>query len=189
MPHRNRFTSGRGYSDQRYVLTERYRDLDSKNGNLVARDAGRSFSRSLALWAWPESPKPRRLRQAAHRRSKNSSFVESVEKVNDRQLIVNDYAASMNRKIPIQVITAADPAEPRLILYLLNGAGGGEDSSTWQRQTDVVDFFVDKNVNVATPVGGRLSYYTDWEKDDPQAGRNQWSTFLGTELPPLLNKD
>jgi S-formylglutathione hydrolase FrmB len=119
----------------------------------------------------------------------NSSYVESVEKVNDRQLIVNVYAASMNRTIPIQVITAADNSEPRPILYLLNGAGGGEDSATWQRQTDVVDFFADKNVNVATPVGGRLSYYTDWEKDDPQAGRNQWSTFLGTELPPLLNKE
>ena len=25
-----------------------------------------------------------------------------------------------------------------------------------------IEFFADKNVNVATPVGGRLSYYTDW---------------------------
>ncbi|KJF20395.1 MULTISPECIES: alpha/beta hydrolase [Rhodococcus] len=119
----------------------------------------------------------------------NGSYVKSVQKINDRQLVVNVYAASMDKMVPIQVITPADNSEPRPILYLLNGAGGGEDSATWQRQTDVVDFFSDKNVNVATPVGGRLSYYTDWEQDDPKAGRNKWSTFLGEELPPLLNKE
>lgn len=116
------------------------------------------------------------------------SYIESVERVNDRQQIVNVYAASMDRTVPIQVITPADDSVPRPILYLLNGAGGGEDAATWEYQTDVVDFFQDKDVNVATPVGGRLSYYTDWENEDPKLGKNMWSTFLGQELPPLLNK-
>lgn len=119
----------------------------------------------------------------------DGSYVQSVETVNDRQLVVNVYAASMDKIVPIQVITPADNSTPRPILYLLNGAGGGEDSATWEHQTDVVEFFADKNVNVATPVGGRVSYYTDWEKDDPEAGRNKWSTFLGKELPPLLNEE
>jgi len=118
----------------------------------------------------------------------SGSYVVSVEQVNDRQKIVNVYAASMDRVVPIQVITPADDSAPRPILYLLNGAGGGQDSATWEYQTDVVDFFQDKNVNVATPVGGRLSYYTDWQKEDPKLGKNMWSTFLGKELPPLLNK-
>ena len=120
--------------------------------------------------------------------SADGSYIESVERINGRQQIVNVYAASMDRTVPIQVITPADNSVPRPILYLLNGAGGGEDSATWEYQTDVVDFFQDKNVNVVTPVGGRLSYYTDWEKEDPKLGKNMWSTFLGKELPPLLNK-
>lgn len=110
--------------------------------------------------------------------SADGSYIESVERINGRQQIVNVYAASMDRTVPIQVITPADNSVPRPILYLLNGAGGGEDSATWEYQTDVVDFFQDKNVNVVTPVGGRLSYYTDWEKEDPKLGKNMWSTFL-----------
>lgn len=132
---------------------------------------------------------PARVGGDSSETASTGSYIKSVEKVNDRQLVVNVYAASMDKDVPIQVITPADNSEPRPIVYLLNGAGGGEDAATWELQTDVVDFFADKNVNVATPVGGRLSYYTDWEKDDPKAGRNKWSTFLGKELPPLLNEE
>lgn len=136
------------------------------------------------------SAAPTSSQQSGVRTESNSggSYVESVEKVNDRQLVVNVYAASMDIVVPIQVITPADNSVPRPILYLLNGADGGEGSATWDKQTDVVDFFADKNVNVATPMRGRLSYYTDWEKEDPKLGKNMWSTFLGKELPPLLNK-
>ncbi|GAA3184792.1 hypothetical protein GCM10020255_080840 [Rhodococcus baikonurensis] len=72
----------------------------------------------------------------------------------------------------------ADTSAPRPTLYLLNGAGGGEDSATWEGRTDVLDFFADKNVNVVTPLEGAFSYYTDWQKDDPVLGRNKWQTFL-----------
>ncbi|AGT91635.1 esterase family protein [Rhodococcus erythropolis] len=119
----------------------------------------------------------------------DGSYIESVERVNDRQIVVNVYAASMDKSVPIQVILPADNSQPRPILYLLNGADGGEGTATWDRQTDVVDFFADKNVNVAIPAKGLMSYYTDWEKEDSVLGKNMWSTFLGKELPPLLNKE
>ncbi|WP_226438161.1 alpha/beta hydrolase [Rhodococcus yananensis] len=118
-----------------------------------------------------------------------ASYVESVEKVNDRQVVLNVYSASMDEVFPVQVILPADTSEPRPVLYLLNGAGGGEDSATWQRQTDILDFFSDKNVNVVTPVGGAWSYYTDWQQDDPVLGRNKWQTFLNEELPPLIEEE
>jgi len=81
----------------------------------------------------------------------------------------------------------ADSSEPRSTLYLLNGAGGGEDAASWYNKTDVVDFFADKNVNVVVPIEGAFSYYTDWQKEDPELGRNMWETFLTKELPPIID--
>ncbi|WP_234974234.1 alpha/beta hydrolase [Williamsia sterculiae] len=98
------------------------------------------------------------------------------------------HSASMNRDIPLSVLLPADTSRPHPTLYLLNGAGGGEDAATWRKRTDVVQFFADKNVNVVTPELGAYSYYTDWVSDDPTRGRNKWSTFLGTELPPIIDK-
>ncbi|CAM3694870.1 alpha/beta hydrolase family protein [Smaragdicoccus niigatensis] len=98
------------------------------------------------------------------------------------------HSPSMNRDVGLQVIRAADTSVPRPTLYLLNGAGGGEDNATWSAQTDLAQFFADKNVNVVIPVGGKFSYYTDWKNDDPVLGRNMWTTFLTKELPPLVNQ-
>ncbi|GAC70106.1 putative mycolyltransferase [Gordonia soli NBRC 108243] len=95
---------------------------------------------------------------------------------------------SMGRSIPIRVLLPADTSKPRPTLYLLNGAGGGEGTGTWFAQTDVVNFFADKNVNVVVPMSGAYSYYTDWQKPDPVLGRNKWTTFLTKELPPVIDK-
>lgn len=110
-----------------------------------------------------------------------------TEPVDGRQQTLHVYSAAMDRDIPLRVITPADTSEPRPTLYLLNGAGGGEDAATWQARTDVVDFFADKNVNVVTPMEGAFSYYTDWKQDDPALGNNKWITFLTEELPPIID--
>lgn len=117
------------------------------------------------------------------------SFISSVEYVNDRQMTLNVYAASMSKNVAIDVYLPADRSKPRPVFYLLNGAGGGEDGATWAKQTDLVTFFEDKNVNVVVPAAGKWSYYTDWIQDDPKLGRNKWSTFLGEELPPLIDAE
>ncbi|WP_072690673.1 alpha/beta hydrolase [Rhodococcus marinonascens] len=106
----------------------------------------------------------------------------------DREWKMRVYSASMDRVIPLQVITPADTSEPAPTLYLLNGAGGGEDSASWQVNTDMVGFFADKNVNVVSPMQGAFSYYTDWEKPDPELGVNKWTTFLTEELPPVVDE-
>lgn len=97
------------------------------------------------------------------------------------------HSASMNRDIPLTVIKPKDTSKPAPVLYLLNGAGGGEDTATWQRNTDVVKFFADKQVYVVIPMAGAFTYYTDWIKTDPKLGVNKWSTFLGKELPPAID--
>ncbi|GAA1481081.1 alpha/beta hydrolase family protein [Gordonia sinesedis] len=97
------------------------------------------------------------------------------------------HSAAMNRDIPLQIIAPRDRSRPAPVLYLLNGAGGGEDNANWQAKTDVVKFFADKQAYVVTPMKGAFSYYTDWIKPDPKLGVNKWSTFLGRELPPVIN--
>ncbi len=104
-----------------------------------------------------------------------------------RTVTISVHSDAMGRDIPLEVILPADTSAPRPTLYLLNGAGGGEDSATWEGRTDVLDFFADKNVNVVTPLEGAFSYYTDWQKDDPVLGRNKWQTFLTRELPPVID--
>ncbi|QLY33355.1 alpha/beta hydrolase [Nocardia huaxiensis] len=120
--------------------------------------------------------------------SADGSYIASTTSTGDRTLKLQVYSAAMRKNIEIDVQLAADTSAPRPVLYLLNGAGGGEDSATWQKQTDVLSFLKDKDVNVVQPVGGQFSYYTDWRAPDPKLGVNMWKTFLTEELPPLIDK-
>ncbi|WP_420030260.1 alpha/beta hydrolase [Rhodococcus maanshanensis] len=118
-----------------------------------------------------------------------TASVEGIDKHSDRQWDVNVYSPSMGRAIPLQVIRPADTSEPRPTLYLLNGAGGGEDGADWENQTDILELFADKNVNVVIPAAGIFSYYTDWQQVDPKLGvAHMWQTFLTKELPPVIDE-
>ncbi|MFD6855763.1 alpha/beta hydrolase [Rhodococcus sp. NPDC060090] len=117
-----------------------------------------------------------------------ASELSHIEVEDDRTVIAHVYSASMDTVVPLRVRTPADTSEPRPTLYLLNGSGGGQGIATWDEQTDVGEFFADKNVNVVTPLGGRYSYYTDWEQDDPELGRNKWTTFLTEEVPSIIDE-
>ncbi|WP_414731724.1 alpha/beta hydrolase [Williamsia sp.] len=96
------------------------------------------------------------------------------------------HSPSMDRDIPFQLIRPAGGAGAPT-LYLLNGAGGGEDGANWLAQTDAREFFADKFVNVLIPSKGIGSYYTDWIAEDPTVGRPMWTTFLTTELPSVID--
>ncbi|MFC9995873.1 alpha/beta hydrolase [Nocardia sp. NPDC127526] len=120
--------------------------------------------------------------------SADGSRIVSSSSTGDRTIKLQVYSAAMGKNIEVDVQRAADPSGPTPVLYLLNGAGGGEDQATWQKQTDVLNFLADKNVNVVQPVGGAFSYYTDWRAPDPKLGVNKWKTFLTEELPPLIDR-
>lgn len=114
--------------------------------------------------------------------------------VSPQMLDIAVYSPSMDRDIALRVLRPADTGAPAPTLYLLNGAGGGEDSANWPAQTDAEQFFADKRVNVVIPMEGAFSYYTDWDNDDPALakllknnGRNKWTTFLTEELPPVID--
>ncbi|MBF6440801.1 alpha/beta hydrolase [Nocardia farcinica] len=107
--------------------------------------------------------------------------------VDARTVRLRVYSAAMDRVIDIDVQRPADTGAPRPTLYLLAGAGGGEDSASWAKQTSVLEFLADKNVNVVQPIGGAWTYYTDWRAPDPALGVNKWKTFLTEELPPVID--
>ncbi|MFE9580769.1 alpha/beta hydrolase [Nocardia sp. NPDC006044] len=111
------------------------------------------------------------------------SRILDVRPLGGREMEVVVHSAAMNKPITLWM---SHPGAGAPALYLLNAVDGGEDGGPWTRRTDVAEFFADKNVNVIVPMGGRASYYTDWLRDDPVLGRNQWTTFLTKELPPLL---
>ncbi|AGF71390.1 hypothetical protein A605_01880 [Corynebacterium halotolerans YIM 70093 = DSM 44683] len=91
------------------------------------------------------------------------------------------WSPSMERTVPLAVILA-EPGAPTL--YLLNGADGGEGGANWIQQSNVLDFYADKNVNVVIPMAGAFSYYTDWLEEIPElGGKQRWETFLTKELP------
>lgn len=119
----------------------------------------------------------------------NEAHVVDSTVVAERTYGVHVWSPSMGRPIELTVFRAADPLLPAPTLYLLNGAAGGDGGSSWFDRTDIEEFFADKQVNIVVPVGGAASYYTDWYRDDPVLGRNQWSTFLAHELPPVMDAE
>ncbi|MFD4180001.1 alpha/beta hydrolase [Rhodococcus sp. NPDC058514] len=126
--------------------------------------------------------------RAAARPAADGSRLTRVEHAKGSQFDMYVYSAAMGKDIHLRVIRPADAGVPRPTLYLLNGSGGGEVANTgWPEMSDVFDFFGDKQVNVVIPVGGKYSYYTDWQRDDPILGRNKWATFLTEELPPVVD--
>ncbi|MBB3116897.1 alpha/beta hydrolase [Corynebacterium bovis] len=108
---------------------------------------------------------------------------------------IASYSPSMKRDIPLVLIQPKDPAkraESLPTLYLLNGADGGEGSANWFAQTDLIDYYGDKGVNVVVVMAGAYSYYTDWQQPnatlDGGGDRQNWETFLTKELPEPLEK-
>ncbi len=116
----------------------------------------------------------------------NGSRIVSSE-IDGQHLTVQVYSAAMDATIPVRVQRPHDASEPRPVLYLVNGAGGGTDSATWWANTDVGEFLTGQDVNVVMPLGGAFSYYTDWKREDPNLGMNKWQTFFLDELPPLID--
>ena len=123
--------------------------------------------------------------------SRQTATVDHVTMLTDRRAAVFVHSPSMRETVQVQVLLPPPGTGPRPTLYLLDGAGGGEESnyreSTWTQRTDAVRFFSDKPVNVVLPVGGTGSYYTDWLRPDPKLGVDEWETFLTEELPPIID--
>lgn len=94
-----------------------------------------------------------------------------------------------NQTIITNLLLLPEDPTPAPSLVLMSGADGGAGGANWASETDYEDFFADKHVNVITPMGGGASMYANWLHDDAYAGRNQWETYLGEEIPKILDKE
>lgn len=111
--------------------------------------------------------------------------VVGSREISDTHSVLDVYSPSMNRVISNEILRPrSSGALPTL--YLLNGALGNEDGVGWLNNSAIEDFFVDKNVTVAMPIGGRFSFYTDWQSPDPVLGNYKWQTYLTRELPQAI---
>ncbi|WP_067670186.1 alpha/beta hydrolase [Nocardia miyunensis] len=94
---------------------------------------------------------------------------------------------AMGHVVQVQVLHPVG-SHARPSYYLLDGLDPGPLQSSWTNATDAEPFFANKNVNVVLPMGGEASYYTNWEREDPNLGHYQWETFLTRELPPIVDR-
>lgn len=111
------------------------------------------------------------------------------------------HSESMNRDIPVALVRATDPdgnpVPDAPTLYMLNGAGGSEQSGDWIYVGDAQKVYAGKGVNLVIPMEGAFSYYVDWltdgdtlkEKSRYFKGEQKWSTFLGKELWPAVEDE
>lgn len=107
---------------------------------------------------------------------------------------VTYYSPSMEKEIPFIILRAKDANRP--VVYLMNGAGGGEQSVNWMAQkqrgtqTPIIHHYMQQNVNLVIPMRGAFSYYTDWVKpangNTYLKGKQYWETFLTRELPNVI---
>ncbi|MDY3128159.1 MAG: alpha/beta hydrolase-fold protein [Corynebacterium sp.] len=119
--------------------------------------------------------------------------IKRVEYFSPRHIKVYIQSAAMpDQEMAVQILLARDwysnPTRTFPEVWALDGLRARDDESGWTIETNIEEFYADKNVNVIMPVGGQSSFYSDWEK--PDNGKHyMWETFLTKELVPILDRE
>ncbi|KGF24257.1 alpha/beta hydrolase-fold protein [Corynebacterium tuscaniense] len=119
--------------------------------------------------------------------------VDRIEWLTQRRVAVFINSAAMpGEPIQVQILLARDwhsnPQAKFPEVWALDGLRARDDENGWTIETNIEQFYADKNVNVVLPVGGESSFYSDWQK--PDNGKHyMWETFLTKELVPVLNNE
>lgn len=117
--------------------------------------------------------------------------VDRVEWYTNRHVAVFINSAAMPEEpIPVHMLLARDwhsnPDREFPEVWALDGLRARDDESGWTIETNIEQYYADKNVNVILPVGGESSFYSDWQQ--PNNGKHyMWETFLTQELVPVLD--
>ena len=119
--------------------------------------------------------------------------VDRIEWLTQRRVAVFINSAAMpGDPIQVQILLARDwhsnPEAKFPEVWALDGLRARDDDNGWTIETNIEQFYADKNVNVILPVGGESSFYSDWQQ--PDNGKHyKWETFLTKELVPVLNSE
>ncbi|NLA57132.1 MAG: hypothetical protein GX859_12735 [Corynebacterium humireducens] len=118
--------------------------------------------------------------------------VERLEWITNRRIALFIRSAAMPDQLQqVQILLARDwhssPGRTFPEVWALDGLRAREDDSGWTIETNIEQFYADKNVNVILPIGGESSFYSDWQR--PDNGKHyKWETFLIRELVPILDE-
>lgn len=118
--------------------------------------------------------------------------VERAEWLNDRRVALFIRSVAMPEQlVQVQVLLARDwyldPQRTYPSVWVLDGLRATDEESGWTINTNIEQFYSDKNVNVVLPIGGQSSFYSDWQQ--PDNGKHyKWETFLTQELVPVLRE-
>ncbi|MET3860907.1 diacylglycerol O-acyltransferase/trehalose O-mycolyltransferase [Dietzia sp. 2505] len=98
------------------------------------------------------------------------------------------WSPAMNRHIKVQVQPARFGGNAGL--YLLDGLRARDDWNAWTRDAQAQRIFLQDNITLVMPVGGQVSFYSDWDRPINLGGNlveYKYETFLTRELPGYLN--
>ncbi len=119
--------------------------------------------------------------------------VDRIEWLTSRRVAVFIKSAAMPKDlIQVQILLARDwhsnPGAKFPEVWALDGLRARDDENGWTIETNIEQFYADKNVNVILPVGGESSFYSDWQREN-NGKHYKWETFLTRELVPILNNE
>ena len=119
--------------------------------------------------------------------------IERVEYLTNRHLMVYIKSAAMPDKLQkVQIQLARDwysnPEATFSEVWALDGLRARDDESGWTIETNILNQYADRNVNLIMPVGGESSFYADWQRPD-NGTHYKWETFLTQELVPILDNE
>jgi S-formylglutathione hydrolase FrmB len=118
-----------------------------------------------------------------------SATVQKVVWLTGRRVALWVDSPAMGGPVQVQLLLPRDwnihPDAHFPVLFMLDGLRATDQESGWTKEAGAEDFYADKNVIVALPVGGQSSFYSDWLQPD-KGKKYMWETFLTRELPPLL---
>ena len=101
------------------------------------------------------------------------------------------WSPSMNRHIKVQVQPARQSGG-NAGLYLLDGLRARDDWNAWTHDAQAQRIFLMDNITLVMPVGGQVSFYSDWERPINLGGNlleYKYETFLTEELPAYLERN
>ncbi|ADG99204.1 putative esterase [Segniliparus rotundus DSM 44985] len=130
-------------------------------------------------------------RTAPPARADDEPSITKTAWLSDRHVEIWAHSPAMGVDVPVHILLArswfSEPDKTFPQVFLLDSMKAGDEDNGWLKNTQIADFYADKDINVIAPVGGEASFYSDW-LDSDNGKTYKWETFLTKELPPLLEQ-
>ncbi|WP_242423772.1 alpha/beta hydrolase family protein [Frankia sp. EI5c] len=125
-------------------------------------------------------------------RADDGAYVAYESRVDDRTVDLMIVSPALDGAAPVRVMLPAGwtsrPAQTWPVLYLIHGCCERADYQSWSVFTDLRSFTADKDALVVMPSDGSAGFGTNWLNLGTLRKGWGYDTFLGTELPQILQR-